>query len=135
MAYGFESRRAHYNLKKVGDIMGYLTGYNMTVRNINKQQLLKLNELLVRKEIIDYALEQGEITNTDEASFATRDCVKWYNYEIDIIEVSQQFPDCVFLLEGDGEDSLDYWREYFKNGEVEYCPGTLTYPEPQQIKW
>lgn len=115
--------------------MGYLTGYNMTVRNINKQQLLKLNELLVHKEIIDYALEQGEMTNTNEASFATRDFVKWYNYEIDIIEVSQQFPDCVFLLEGDGEDSLDYWREYFKNGEIEYCPGTLTYHEPQQIKW
>jgi hypothetical protein len=42
--------------------------------------------------------------------------MKWYECSADMKRISKMYPDYTFLLEGEGEDSGDMWREFFKNG-------------------
>ena len=48
--------------------------------------------------------------------------IGWYDWEIHMCELSKLYPDVVFRLYGDGEESDDVWHAYFCNGdyEIEY---------------
>ena len=52
-----------------------------------------------------------------------------------MMKFSKIFPNVVFKLHGDGEESDDKWNEYYHNGEVEECRVQITYPEPCNIEW
>ena len=43
---------------------------------------------------------------------------RWYNSETDMITLSEVFPDALFILQGEGEESLDVWEEHYKGGQV-----------------
>ena len=45
------------------------------------------------------------------------DSMKWYNYEEDMKSISKSFPTVVFILDGEGEENGDIWREFFMNGK------------------
>jgi hypothetical protein len=45
------------------------------------------------------------------------DTYKWYDYKEDMIKISQEFPDELITVTGEGEESGDQWVAYFKNGE------------------
>lgn len=42
---------------------------------------------------------------------------KWYTHSEVMVEYSKRYPDTVFLVGGDGEESGDLWKAYYKNGE------------------
>jgi hypothetical protein len=44
-------------------------------------------------------------------------------------EVSKLFPNTVFSLSGEGEDSDDLWRAYFKNGVVKIYQARILYDD------
>lgn len=44
------------------------------------------------------------------------DSQKWYEYNENMIEVSEEFPDILFQLNGAGEEPGDIWVKYYKNG-------------------
>ena len=41
---------------------------------------------------------------------------KWYDYEKDILHVSNKFPDVLITVNGNGEDDDDKWVQYFLGG-------------------
>ncbi len=55
------------------------------------------------------------------------DSCKWYSHEKDVAEFSKLFPDVLFELEGEGEDSGDIWKKYFLNGKVQVCNAKVTF--------
>ena len=59
---------------------------------------------------------------------------KWYEYRSDMIRFSKEFPDVVFSLKGEGEESGDLWIEYFKGGLTQVCRGEVVYPEYDESK-
>lgn len=67
---------------------------------------------------IDYAL----CLDSDEET-------KWYENEDEMLELSQEFPDVLFKLHGEGEESGDIWDKYFMNGKMQYCPAEIHIPE------
>ena len=116
-------------------MMGYATNYNMTVRHVKDEEEYKaLLDTLDSYGIIRYALDSGDLCG-NEAYFSSYDSVKWYEHEEDMKEISRLFPDMVFQLTGDGEDTGDIWEKYFKNGECEECRAVITIPKPTKIKW
>ncbi len=40
----------------------------------------------------------------------------WPDAESDVAEISRQWPDSVFTLDGEGEERQGNWRTYFQNG-------------------
>ena len=94
--------------------MGYYTSYQLEFPNKNTQNLELyeniISHLRITKEWADFALDESGETN---------ESCKWYDWKDDITEFSKLYPDVVFLLKGEGEESGDIWRAYFLNGKCE----------------
>ncbi len=101
--------------------MGYYTYYELEVVGGEKKAEDYVNEI---GEISGYTGEEGPFYDT----------VKWYDHEKDMKTMSQRYPDVLFILSGDGEESDDFWKEYHKNGKVQRVKGSLVYPEFDETK-
>ena len=44
---------------------------------------------------------------------------------------SAQHPKVLFCLKGEGEESGDIWKYYFKNGSSKYCPANISFNSPE----
>lgn len=87
--------------------MGYYTEYTFSViKNLNNIELDTFLGILT--DIAEYDFNPDGTTHG----------IKWYDHEKDMLELCSRFPDCVFLLEGVGEEDGDIWRQYYKHGEV-----------------
>lgn len=100
--------------------MGYLT-------------LFKITYSEKTEEIRTYANQLSD-GNIDNSGFYYNDeeCVKWYNFERDMLQLSNQFPDVLMTVKGEGEESDDLWIQYFKGGKCtkrKYAVITIVYDE------
>lgn len=93
--------------------MGYYTYYTLKSEpNItNTKEFKNFFERIFGYEL-DSALEE--------------ECT-WYNHEEHMREVSKNFPEVLFMLTGEGEESTDMWRKYFFNSKMQYCEAIITY--------
>ena len=67
-----------------------------------------IEELREFSEGANYSLnEEG---NTKEGS-------KWYDCDEEFLEFSKKYPDWLFILSGEGEESGDIWNTYYVNGK------------------
>lgn len=113
--------------------MGYYTNYSLEVRGIQSEDEHRaLCEEV--KNFYGLYVEEGKPFDT-EAYFPTYEEVKWYGHKTDMLELSREFPDMSFCLEGAGEEHDDMWREYYHNGDMECCPAKIVYEKPIKIKW
>jgi len=56
------------------------------------------------------------------------DDAKWYHWEEDMIDLSKAYPDIIFELYGDGDDSEDVWKSVFYNGKHEHVAQRSYFP-------
>ncbi len=54
---------------------------------------------------------------------------KWYDHEKTMREISTKFPSVIFTLIGEGEESGDMWRKYFKNGKMQIAKAVMIHFE------
>lgn len=88
--------------------MGYYTNYQV---HATEDQIARLSE------ISEYSFSRdGALDNA-----------KWYDWKKDMYVLSVEFPDTLFLVEGVGEEQGDYWKAYFKNKQMQFCPARITY--------
>jgi len=92
--------------------MGYYTNYEITADKVLPDDFEDKFE-----EITDYTFSDGEFM------------VKWYDYKENMKEISKIYPDISFTVEGEGEESGDIWRHYFKNGEDYRVEPEVIWPE------
>jgi hypothetical protein len=88
--------------------MGYETNYKLKIHSAEKQECQAQAE---------EALERDG--NLSEFFFGNADSCTWYFHEDDMKALSTNHPRVVFLLEGEGEESGDIWRKFFKNGRMQ----------------
>lgn len=89
-------------------------------------------------ETIPYSNEAWEVINEDDGTYYAvqeyADSCKWYDHEMDMKELSKQFPNVVFKLKGEGEEAGDLWHKYFKNGKVQVCEAKIVYDKFDESK-
>ena len=108
--------------------MGYLTLFTINFSH-NKDAILKYIEKLLAKEKVRFENFKEKYKNLKANDFYlqisykedfywnTQECVKWYDYEADVLRISNKFPDVVISVYGNGEDDGDKWVQYFYNGK------------------
>lgn len=93
--------------------MGYYTDFNLT------------NDSFIDGEGIAEAL--SEISGYPWTSRLEMYGVKWRNHEKDMRALSKKFPDVLFTLEGEGEESGDIWKQYHKNGLCQHAKAEIVF--------
>jgi len=102
--------------------MGYYTKFDLEVVGISWQEAYNIiADLRSVDENAEYALDE-----CGESSFER---LKWYSHEQDMKKFSEKYPDEVFKLQGEGEESGDVWIKYFRNGKVQVCKAVLVFEE------
>lgn len=94
--------------------MGYYTQYLLEA--VGQYEEDAVNDFI--QEVSGYHIELGEYTDT----------IKWYDALDDLKKLSEKFPDVVFTLSGEGEESGDIWKAIYKNGKTKYVKAVITFP-------
>lgn len=106
-----------------------LTDEQVAEKLINGFATLSYFDLKSDSLLHDWANVKQKYTGQDDADWIADavaivnenlfdcDCIKWYDYEDDMIGISTDIPNAYFILYGEGEYSDDNWRSYFLNGK------------------
>jgi len=97
--------------------MGYSTEFSLVINN-GPNSLIKDLILDSEKQYIGHALLESGENNFD---------CKWYSHSNDMAKFSLKHPNVLFILTGQGEDSFDSWRKYYKNGQEQISEGVISY--------
>lgn len=88
-------------------------------------------------EIIDEAMQQAlaEITDYTADCFTGGEECKWYNADEDMLEFSRVYPDVTFRMFCQGEDSLDIYVCWYKNGAMQRWDLDTSVPTQPPEPW
>jgi hypothetical protein len=110
--------------------MGYLSNFYIKFENLNEfseeEQEEILDEIVGNIDFIENYLSDDEFYNNSEI---TAYQLKWYEYEDDLIKISERFPELKFKVDVYGENDGDIVRIYFYNGECQREKGIIGFRE------
>jgi hypothetical protein len=99
--------------------MGYYTRYSLVISGpANKAPEEIISELREISYGAKYALED---------SGDTREFAKWYDNDEDLRDFSKRYPDILFELHVEGEESEDIWKLYVQNGKSQRCEAIISF--------
>lgn len=52
----------------------------------------------------------------------------WHEHDQDMLRLSREFPEILFVLRGEGEDREDLWKCYYLYRKVQEAPASIEYP-------
>lgn len=103
--------------------MWYYTQHSLIIRDKDNQepdyQSEEYKELLSKHE--------KQLVDTTEACFD--DTTKWYDREEQMLEYSKKYPELLFVIYWDWEESDDDWIEYYLDWKVQHEDAEVTYWE------
>lgn len=102
--------------------MGYYTSYRLEVIEGDPDLIRQLRD----------ECEDAHAAFDDDGNYDDR--IKWYNSDTDMDKFSKKHPEALFLLEGEGEESPDFWRQYWQNGKCQNIAGEIVYEEFDKTK-
>ncbi len=119
--------------------MAYETAYELVIAQLRSQnpagqplsyepQLVAAAPEVGRAIIAQFREENENAERAFDEDGSSLDFLNWDEFEEDMIALSQQHPDFIFILDGEGQEGSDMWRMYFHNGQVQMCPAVITYP-------
>lgn len=123
--------------------MGYETRFKLGImENIGKykiEDIIRYMKKQHKKEDAYYPFKYDfEDLEYDEArsdfEFDLSDGWNWYNHETEMLDLSREFKDVVFVLYGEGHNNGDMWYKYFKNGKMQSCPAKITFDDYDESK-
>lgn len=83
-----------------------------------------------REEILDW-LERDDKFRRELEDFhdsGMNGLTKWYEHDRDMLRLSRAFPEVLFVLWGEGENTEDLWKCYYLDGRVQEAPARVEYP-------
>lgn len=103
--------------------MGYYTYHELSIISGDKNEIDKFWGELYEND--SYMYEDIKRAVGDDGNGG--DSCKWYEHESDMKRISKEFPSVVFELSGEGEESGDIWKEYYKNGRMQRCNARIEF--------
>ena len=130
--------------------MGYYTDYKLSW-SFSNEKVESNKELFIKEceeagiKIPEFMHDVSELSLNEKIMKTCQEVVgkyfqtewyetKWYEHETDVKSVSTEYPDVIFALIGDGEDSGDQWIKYFKNGKMQICRAKITFDDFDESK-
>jgi hypothetical protein len=135
--------------------MGYYTRYRISVSEssilseADQEELKTLEEVqkTSKSEKVKKVLAEtiktlkGQLPKEPEEIIADiigynpfEDECKWYDHHKEMVNVSETYPNVLFILNGEGEERGDLWTKYYKNGKCQECRAKITYDEFDESK-
>ncbi len=62
------------------------------------------------------------------------DSCKRYEHDKHMCDISRMYPETIFILEGEGEESGDIWKKYYLNGKCQVAKAEVIIPEFDETK-
>ncbi len=104
--------------------MGYYTRFSLKVHSDHDVDIIAD----LRKDEDSYA------HHAFDAAGQVNDEHKWYDHEDDMKQFSKKYPDVLFELHGEGEETGDIWNKYFMNGKMQKSKAKITFDEFNPLK-
>ena len=99
--------------------MGYYTNFTL--------------ETYPDRDFVDKWLETATDEDKDDWSFwcagPSYDSMKWYDHQDEMILLSTEYPNTLFVLSGEGEEPADIWKEYYLGGRFFDAPAEMVFPD------
>lgn len=104
--------------------MGYRTYHTLEVLDKDGKLLGEDIQKKHRDELVEENIAYWE------------DEIKWYDHRQDMCEYSKRYPELVFKLHGEGEETEDLWDEYYHDGRYQEAVAVITYPsyDPNKLE-
>lgn len=107
--------------------MGYYTWYSIEVRGEKEM------EFLTDFDGGRIEAEYGTLNEMFECIPGSAfDSMKWYERQEDMVRISNEYPNTLITIDGQGEDTEDNWKEYYRNGIVEHVYAQISYAPPSE---
>lgn len=81
-------------------------------------------------EITDYDF----ILTTETSIQSNMGEIKWYDSIDDLLKVSKAVPEALIQVDGEGEESGDIWRSYYRGGKMQKANVEITYEDFDETK-
>lgn len=117
--------------------MGYYTRYSLSI--IEGDEYKHKTEFATTvdgKQVEIIVASNSDILKDVKDTLGVEDghACKWYYHHSNMIDVSEIYPNTVFMLEGRGEDPDDIWRKYYKNGLSQITDAVITFDKYDESK-
>lgn len=107
--------------------MGYYSRYSLEVKGEHK------DAFDVDFEADKVQCEYGDLSTVlDYDGYSFSDSCKWYGWREDMNKISLDYPNTLFVVKREGEESGDIEKGYFRNGNAEYVQAQLVFDEPSE---
>jgi len=111
--------------------MGYYTNYTIEVKTIDDHTMVSSEQMNSIAELV--RTTSGYQSFHAMGNFITGDdAIKWYKWLAHITEISQTYPQLVFVVRGAGEEHGDNWIAFLENGVGVTGNATLVFPTKEQ---
>lgn len=109
--------------------MGYCTSFDFEIRTLmtreRAEQIANRLNKLIGWEAFEVFVLSDSIPMDEMREHWAIDVSSetWYDWEVDMDILAEEFPDVEFYLEGNGENSDDWWIALFKGKrkQIKYC--------------
>ena len=82
--------------------MGYTTFYELKTKPSLPNDFPAMFEIVTGYNFVDISNER----------------IKWYDHDGDMCKLSAMYPNHMFILTGEGEESDDYWQTHYYRGNM-----------------
>lgn len=110
--------------------MGYITDYTLGIaQNAFDTEYDEINEFIKNEQNKNddfmYVFDGEDLDHNYEIYGEG----KWYDFHEDMTKLSKAFPEVVFKLSGDGEETDDVWTTYYMGGKSQSAKRTVIVEE------